>query len=139
MTRRDDRGSAVVELVALIPIYMMFIVAVVFVGKLNNSSANIEEAARSAARTISIDRDPEGAVEKAHDVARRMAHEGSAFCTQMTFQAPIQAPTAAEPGEVTVTITCQVNLQEATLIHLPGTRTMTATATEVIDMFRENN
>jgi len=127
----------VIELVALIPIYMMFIVAVVFVGKLNNSSANIEEAARSAARTISIARDSEGAVGKARRVAAEMSHEGSAFCTQMTFDSAIKQPVGDEPGEVTVTVTCDVDLKEATLIHVPGHRTMKATATEVIDKYRE--
>ncbi len=135
---QDDRGSAVVELVALLPIYMMCSVAVVFVGKRNNSSANIEEAARSAARTISIARNPEGAVGKAHDVAAKMAHEGSAFCTHMTFPPPdFKPPVGDDPGEVTVTIQCDVDLSEATLIHVPGHRELTATATEVIDKYRE--
>jgi len=137
VTRRDERGSAVIELVALLPIYMMFIVAVVFVGKLNNSSANIEAAARSAARTISIARDPQAAEGDARRVAAQMAEEGSAFCSPMGFNAVIRPPVNDQPAEVEVTVTCSVDLREATLIKLPGSRTVTAQATEVIDLYRE--
>ena len=138
MRRRagDDRGSAVIEMVALLPVYMGFIIAVVFVGKLNNSSANIEAAARSAARTISLSRDPQDAIDDARDLAADIAEEGSAFCTTMDWADPeFEADPAGQ--RVTVTITCTVDLSEATFIGLPGDRELTATATEVIDKYRE--
>lgn len=132
--RRGDGGSAVVEMVALLPLYVMFIIAVVFVGKLNNSSANIDAAARSAARTISISRNPQEAVGDAEAMARSIAEDGSPFCQPMSFPPP---EIDLVNLEVTVTVTCVVDLAEATFIGMPGTRTLTATATEVIDQYRE--
>jgi Flp pilus assembly protein TadG len=126
----------VIEMVALLPVYMGFIIAVVFVGKLNNSSANIEAAARSAARTISLSRDPQDAIGDARAMAADIAEEGSAFCTTMDWADPeFEADPAGQ--RVTVTITCTVDLSEATFIGLPGDRELTATATEVIDKYRE--
>lgn len=131
---RDDGGSAVLEMVVLLPVYMAFVMAVVVVGKLNNSSATIEAAARSAARTISIAEDPEAAEGQAEELARDMVDVGSAFCTEMTFPKPEYG---AGLADVTVTIECTVDLQQASFIGVPGTRQMTATATEIIDIHRE--
>jgi hypothetical protein len=38
---------------------------------------------------------------------------------------------------VTVTITCDVDMSQATGLGMPGTFEVTATATEVIDPYRE--
>lgn len=132
--RRDERGSAVLEMVVLLPIYMAFVMAVVVVGKLNNSSANVEAAARSAARTISIARDPQGAEGDAEALAAAIAEEGTAFCDPMDFKEPEYGPGLSE---VTVEIECTVDLSQATFLNVPQTLQMTATATEIIDTHRE--
>jgi hypothetical protein len=41
------------------------------------------------------------------------------------------------PDEVTVTIDCQVDLSEATLLEVPGSMNVSASASEVIDQYRE--
>ena len=41
--------------------------------------------------------------------------------------------------QVTVTVTCQVDLAEAAVLPIPGSMTLSATATEVIDRYREAN
>lgn len=132
--KRDEGGSAVLEMVALLPIYMAFVMAVVVVGKVNNSSANIEAAARSAARTISIAADPRAAEGDAQALAAAIAEEGSAFCDPMDFKDPEYGPGLSR---VTVEIECTVDLSQATFLSVPETMTMTATATEVIDTHRE--
>lgn len=133
-----DRGSAVLETVALLPLYMAFVMAVVVVGKLNNSSANIEAAARSAAREISLARNPYSpAVQNtAEEAAREIADIGSAFCTAggWVFDATVAG---TDPIEVNVEIHCTVDLDQATFLGVPGTREMTASATEIVDRFRE--
>ena len=130
--RRDDGGSAVVEVVVLAPVFFVFIALVIFVGKLNVGSAHVEAAARSAARTISLSRDPAGARAEAEATARQMVKEGKKMCETMTFDADITA------AEVTVTVSCVVNLREAGLLPVPGTKTVTSSATEVIDRYRES-
>ena len=92
--------------------------------------AAVESAARHAARTISIARDPDAAAGVAEDDAAITVRLGSALCESMDFD-----PVVVD-GEVTVTVTCQVDLSELALLPVPGT-TVQATATEVIDRHRE--
>jgi Flp pilus assembly protein TadG len=129
----DDGGSAVVEVVVLAPVFFLFIAAIVLVGKLNVGSAHVEVAARSAARSISLAADPAGpqAAAEAERTARDMVKEGEAMCRSMSFDVEVDL------AEVTVTIGCDVDLREASLLAVPGTRTVTASATEVIDRYRE--
>jgi Flp pilus assembly protein TadG len=128
---RDDRGSAPVELAVLAIVSFLFVVFIVFAGRLNVGSAHAESAARSAARTISEARDPRAAIAGAEADARTTVREGSAMCTSMSFQ-----PSVTDT-EVEVTVACQVDLSEATLLQVPGTMTVSATADEVIDRYRE--
>jgi Flp pilus assembly protein TadG len=128
---RDDRGSAPVELAVLAIVSFLFIVFIVFAGRLNVGSAHTEAAARSAARTISEARDPRAAVAGAEADARTTVREGSPMCTSMSFQPQIT------DDVVHVTIACQVDLSEATLLRVPGSMTVSASADEVIDRYRE--
>lgn len=134
-TRRGDTGSAIAELVILIAVFFGFICAVVFAGRLTTGRARVEAAARSAARTISIARDPEAATAAAEEQAADMAAEGSAICTTMEFEHDIDR--VAEPGVVTVDVTCTADLSELALIEVPGTHTYHASADEVLDVHRE--
>jgi hypothetical protein len=103
----------------------------IYAGRMNAGHAAVESAARHAARTISIARDPSLALGVAEDDAAVTVRVGSALCESMDF-----APLVAD-GEVTVTVTCQVDLSELALLPVPGTATVSATATEVIDRHRE--
>jgi Flp pilus assembly protein TadG len=132
---QDDTGSAISELVILIVVFFGFILAVVFAGRLTTGSARVEAAARSAARTISIARDPEAAQDDAAAQAAEMVAEGSALCTSMVFHPTIDR--TATPGVVTVDITCTADLSELALIEVPGNHTYHASADEVLDVHRE--
>jgi Flp pilus assembly protein TadG len=129
---RDDRGSAPVELAVLAVVSFLFIVFIVFAGRLNVGSSHTEAAARSAARAISSAREPRSAIAGAEADARTTVREGSPMCTSMSFQPQIT------DDQVEVTVACQVDLSEATLLQVPGTMTVTATADEVIDRYRED-
>ena len=128
----NDTGSAISELVILIVVFFGFILAVVFAGRLTTGSARVEAAARSAARTISIARDPEAAAQAADMVA-----EGSALCTSMVFDPTIDRTDT--PGIVIVDITCTADLSELALIEVPGNHTYHASAEEVLDVHREGS
>jgi Flp pilus assembly protein TadG len=128
---RDERGSAPVELVILAAVSFLFVAAIVFVGRLNVGSAHAEAAARSAAREISVARDPRAAIGPAESTARQTVEEGTAMCRDMAFDARVTA------DEVEVTIDCQVDVSEATLLRVPGTMRVSGTAREVIDQYRE--
>jgi Flp pilus assembly protein TadG len=136
--RGDDRGSAIAELVILLVVFFGFIAAVVFAGRLTSGRARVEAAARSAARTISIARDPEEATEAARAQAADMAAEGSAFCATMEFHSAIDR--VPEPDVVTVDVTCRADLSELSLIWASDVSLpFTASAVEVLDAHREES
>jgi hypothetical protein len=45
----------------------------------------------------------------------------------------------APGGTVTVTVRCEASMADVTLLGVPGRRTFTATATEVIDTYRSGS
>ena len=111
--------------------YVLFIMLLVLVGRVNSGHSAAEAAARYAARTIAIARDPTPAVDIAREQAETTVEAGSAKCRSMDFTHTIDGT------EVTVTITCQVDLAEVNILGIPGAWAATATATEPIDQHRE--
>ncbi len=130
-TTRSDRASATVELAILAPLFTMLLGAVVFVGRVQVSRADIESAARSAARDLSIARDPTAATASARQMIDATLDVGSPTCRSLSFEPVITSEL------VTVRLSCQVDLQAAAMLPVPGSMTVTATATEVIDQHRE--
>jgi hypothetical protein len=133
MRRSDDRGSIAVETAILAPALIAVMALIVVVGRVGNSKLDVAAAAQSAARTISIARSPTAAVEDAERAAQATLRLGSPTCREWTFEAH---PTSTE---VTVEISCVVDLSAASMLPLPGSRTLSASATEVIDRHRENS
>ena len=129
--RGDDRGSGVVQLPIMAGTYVLFIMLLVFVGRVNSGYSSAEAAARYAARTIALARDPAAAVDAARADAAATVRAGSAKCRSMGFAYTVDAT------EVTVTITCQVDLAEVNILGVPGHWAATATASEPVDQFRE--
>ena len=129
---RGDRGNGALDLTVMgMCFFVPVILLLIFAGRVNSGHAAVESAARHAARTISIARDPGSAEGVAHSEAATTVREGSAMCLSMDFSAQIDA------AQVEVTVSCQVDLSEIALLPVPGTRTASATAVEVIDRHRE--
>lgn len=137
--RARDDGSAAVELLPVTVVFFALVAMIVFLGRLTVGQAHVEAAARTAARTISMDRDPGAAAApggRAERDAREMVDAGSSMCADMVFVPDVDLPTADAPGVVEVEIRCEVDVSSALLIGVPGTRTTTATAEETIDQYR---
>ena len=132
--RSDDRGSGVVELpVMAVFVFAPLLVLAIFVGRMHAGYGAVESAARHAARTISIARDPTAAIGVAETDAATTVRVGSARCLEMGMSQ------AVTDDEVTVTVTCTVDLSEASLLPvIPGVRSVSATAVEPRDRHRES-
>jgi hypothetical protein len=130
---RDDRGSGVVQLPIMAGTFILFVMLLVFIGRVNSGHAAAESAARYAARTIAIARDPAAAVPVAQDQSADTAEAGSAKCRSMDFTHTI------DDEQVSVTVTCQVDLAEVNILGVPGRWEATATASEPIDAYRETS
>ena len=129
--RADDDGSIAIELAILTPLVGILLLAVVAVGRVQNSRADVEGAARSAARDLSIARDPVEAIGRALASASAMLNVGSPGCRTFSFVPVIEA------DKVTVTVSCVANLEDAAILPLPGSMTLEASATEILDRYRE--
>lgn len=129
--RSDARGSASVELAILAPLVGLLLGSVVLVGRVQLARADVEGAARSAARDLSISRDPYVAVEGVRSALMETLHVGSPTCRTLSFSPEIGST------QVTVSITCSVDLQEAAILPVPGSMSVSASASEVIDIYRE--
>lgn len=129
---KRDRGSATVELVVLTPVFGALLLLLMTYGRVGIARIDVDGAARMAARELSIARDPAGSIGRAEQVAAATLAVGSPACRSMTFNATIDA------ASVTVEVGCVTEFVAPVLdLHLPGSTTVTATATEPRDAFRE--
>lgn len=128
---RNDRGSASVELAILAPLVGLLLGAVVLVGRVQIARADVEGAARSAARDLSIARDPYVAVDGLRASLMTTLDVGAPTCRNLSFTPDIG------PDRVSVTLTCTVDLREAAVLPVPGSMSVSASASEIIDTYRE--
>jgi hypothetical protein len=114
-----------VELVILAPIIGVLLVAVVAVGRVENARADVEGAARSAAR------DPHAAIGRVQESTAAMVRVGEPGCRHFSFNATIGKTNVA------VAVSCDADLDEDGILPLPGSISLRASASEIIDVFRE--
>jgi Flp pilus assembly protein TadG len=130
---RNDRGSASVELAILAPLVGLLLGAVVLVGRVQLARADVGGAARSAARDLSIARDPYVAVEGVRADLMMTLEVGSPTCRTLSFTPDIGT------ARVSVTLTCIVDLREAAVLPVPGSMSISASASEIVDTYREGS
>jgi Flp pilus assembly protein TadG len=131
MTARRDRGSATVELVILAPVFAMLLAFVVLVGRVEAGRANVDGVAHSAAREITIARNPAAAINSARASAAASLHAGSPQCRTMGWRVALTA------ADATVEVSCTVDLAGTGLLPVPGTMKVRGRSTEVVDRLRE--
>ena len=137
---RDERGSTTLELVVWAPGLLLLIGLLTVAGRVNSANAAVEQAAVDAARTASIARTAAAAGLAQAGAARTLAAQGLQ-CTTTTVALDTSG-FATQPGQsatVTATVTCPVRLSDLSIPGLPGTRTVSHTATSSLDTFRERS
>lgn len=143
MTRRlrptDDRGSVTLEAAIIAPGLLLVLVAAIAAGRVNITGGAVEEAARAAARTASIARDPTTAQREATAAARATLAEQDLDCTSLSIRLDTTGFTVpvGQPASVTATVTCTVGLDDLAVPAMPGHKTLTARFTSPLDQFRE--
>jgi Flp pilus assembly protein TadG len=128
---RTDRGSVTVELVLAAPVFALLLAFVVTVGRTQSSRADVEAAANASARTITLARDPQAALEQARADAEASLPVGSATCRNMGWNAELNTERAV------VTVSCTIDLSDAAMLPVPASYTVSATGDEVFDVHRE--
>lgn len=132
----SERGSVSVEAAVIAPALVFLLLLVVFAGKVAEAEGNVERAAAAAARAASLRQHPGDATSDALATVEANLAQAGVPCTDL--DAVVDTGNFVPGGTVTVTITCEASMADVTLLGVPGTRTFTARAVEVIDTYRSD-
>jgi Flp pilus assembly protein TadG len=129
-----ERGSAAAELVLVTPLLILFLLFAVAAGRLVQGKLDVDSAAQQAARAASLARTPQAAGAQAQQVAQAALAGQSVTCDPAVITPDLGD--FVPGGEVTVTVTCTVRLSDLSLLHIPGSETITSTFTSPVDTYR---
>ena len=131
---RGSRGDAgPLELVILVPVVLLLFALVVAFGRATTAQQHVQHAAAVGARAAAGAQTAGGG----SSVAARVVGASLAGVGMTQCGAPTVSGTWTPGGRVTVTVTCVVDLGDVTHLGIiPGSRTLTASATEVVDRTR---
>ncbi|BFV56017.1 pilus assembly protein [Kitasatospora sp. CMC57] len=135
----DDRGSAALEAAIVAPVLVVFVLIAIAAGRIQSTGGVVDAAARSAARAASLARTPEGAQQAADQAVREAVGGQEARCRELSTL-PVEYGTLDTPtgrlNTVTVRVSCTVLLSDLLMDAVPGSKTMTASFTSVLDHYR---
>lgn len=136
---RSERGSMSVELAILAPAFIMIVGLLILAGRVSLAHQNMEEAASQAARAASISRTSQEASNAAQAAAQTYLLNTSMHCQSVDVANSTQGAdkAAGVAATVTSTVSCVIQTSDLYLPGLSGTRTVTATASSVVDTYRE--
>lgn len=133
---KDEWGSVAVEVAVIAPAFLFLMLLVVFAGKVAEANGNVERAASDAARAASLRRHPEDATSDAQHTAAANLSAAGVPCLDLTTT--VDTSDFRPGGTVTVTVRCEASMADVTLLGVPGRRTFTAEAVEVVDTYRSD-
>ena len=133
---RNDRGSVSTEMaVVMVSFFAGFLMLVVFAGRVAQAENDVRSAAHQAARAASLTGNPA----RAESEARRVV-DANLVSSGLTCRNGLDVIVGLDQfqpgGWVTVTVSCRAAFSDVASLAVPGTRTFTSTATEVIDTYR---
>ena len=132
--RRDDHGSATVELALVAPMLLALMFLVVFAGRVSEADANVRRAASEAARSASLEQHLASAADAAHAVAEANLAASGVTCRSLDIG--VDTSDFRAGGTVTVIVRCVSSMRDVAFVGVPGTRAFTARAVEVVDRYR---
>jgi Flp pilus assembly protein TadG len=133
-----ERGSMSVELVLIAPALGLVILLLVAGARVSLAGNAVESAAVAAARDASLSRTTAGAQSSARLAAEVSVAQSGLSCASFTVivdDSGLNVP-LGEVGTVSATLTCTLNMTDIALPGLPGTKTITTTASSPVDAFR---
>jgi Flp pilus assembly protein TadG len=130
----NDGGNAVIETVLVVPALVVVLCFVVFVGRLAAADNDIAAAAKSAARAASLETDSYNADRAASDAAAASLQDSHVDCAALSVR--VDVSNFQPGGSVRADVTCTVSLASITELGVPGSKTLSRSAVEVVDRFR---
>ena len=132
--RGGERGSAAVEITLLAPLLVIMWLFVVFLFRVTEAQAVISDAAHQAARAASIAQNPAAATAQARQAADTALSGRGLACQHFTVSVGLAG--FRPGGTVRATVTCTTGLSGLALLEVPGSHTLSASFTSVIDTYR---
>ena len=133
--RRDEHGSAAIELILMTPLLVAFIVMVIGAGRLVESRSQVNDTAYAAARAASLAPNLDAARQAGQRAAADALSDRGKACARLDVSL---AGTVFEAGgHVKVEVTCTADLHDVVGFGLPGTKSFTATAVVPIEKYRD--
>ena len=123
-----------VELVLITPALLVLLMLVVMGGRYAQARADVDAAAREAARAASNSRAAAAAQVAGRDAARSSLREGGVTCRRLDVA--VDASEFGPGGLVTATVSCAVDLGDLTGLRVPASRVVRSSFTEPVDAFR---
>lgn len=140
MRRGDPQaGSVAVETAIVAPGMLLVLALLIFAGRTAIAEGTVEQATFDAARAASLARTASQAAADARMVAAQSLTNQDLTCSTTSVQVDTAGFTTppGQPGQVTTTITCVIQLSDLALPGLPGRATITAMAVSPVDTYRE--
>jgi len=138
--QRDERGSAALEAAVGLPAFVLFVGLIICGGRVATTHESLQSAAAEAARSASIARDARTAAVDARAAATTSVANQDIACHQIDVQVDTAdfSKQPGQPGLVTVTVSCRVDLSDLSVPGVPGSRLLTATMSSPIDTWRQS-
>jgi Flp pilus assembly protein TadG len=139
VTRED--GSIAVEVAILMPAFLLLIAVAAVIGRQTVAQTAIEGAAHDAARAASISRTAPTAKAHGEEAARSVLTDQGLHCDPVTVTIDTSqfARALGQPAAVTATVSCSVAFSDIAVPGLPGNRTLSATFTSPLDIYRSRS
>lgn len=136
---RDERGSAAVEITLVAPVLGLFILVVIFGGRLALARQAVQSAAFDAARSASLARtQAEARTAAARTAAATLANQKlPCTTTQLDLDTTGFDKPVGTPATITVRLVCDVATGDLGLPGIAATVAVDAEATSPLDSFRE--
>lgn len=129
-----DAGAAAVETVLLVPVLVVMLLFVVFVGRVGTVTQDVYAASRDAARAASLRDGPDAATADARSSAEATLLERGVACAGLDVQ--VDTSRFEPGGAVRVDVACTVSLADVSRLGVPGSKTVAAHSVSVIDRYR---
>lgn len=134
----EERGSVSTEFAIVMTAFLTgFVLLIVFAGRVAQADNDVQGAAQEAARAASLVDDPGRAVERATQVAQANLVSSGLSCANGS-SVDVGLDNFRPGGWVRVTVTCRASFADVASLAVPGERTFSSTATEVIDTYRSD-
>ena len=135
---REERGSAAIEAAVGLPAFVLFVGLIIFGGRTATTHSAVESAAADAARSASIARTSTEAKSDARDAAQASLANQDIKCLSVNVIVDVAdfSKPVGEPGAVTTTVECRLDLADLSVPGVPGSRLIKATISSPLDTWR---